>query len=45
MCKKARRGAKTFFKTCKKEVGVVTRERKNACRLYLKHRSMVNEIE
>jgi hypothetical protein len=45
MCKKTRRGVKTCFKTWKKEVGVVTRARKNACRLYLQDRCVLNEIE
>jgi hypothetical protein len=45
MCKKARRGVKTCFKTWKKEIGVVTIERKNACRLYLQDISVLNEIE
>jgi hypothetical protein len=31
--KKARRGAKRYLKTWNKEVGVVTRERKNSCKL------------
>jgi len=29
----------------KREVGIVTRERKNACRLYPQGRSVLNEIE
>jgi len=45
VCKKARRGVKTYFKTWKKEVAVVTREKKNACRLYLQGRYVLNEIE
>jgi len=45
MCKKARRGVKTCFKTWEKELVVVTRERKNACRLYLQGISVLNEIE
>jgi len=45
MYKKARRGVKTCFKPSKKEVVVVTRERKNECRLYLQDRSVLNEIE
>jgi hypothetical protein len=35
VCKKAGRGVKKCFKTWKKEIVVVTREKKNACRLYL----------
>jgi hypothetical protein len=45
VCKKATRGVKTWFKTWKKKEVVVTRERKNACRLYLQDGYMLNEIE